>query len=454
MSYVLWNFFFCTLAGFLLGGLLGWLLRGLGFGSRLAQLESDWSAKAGLAESERDAVVVKLRESEGLVAGLRQKVVDLDSLSARLKTEHAEASRRIEELQSSLTALTARAASLEAENATLASELQASRDAHSRLEEERSTWIRRAEALEAEASGLIQQAEAEGAALRKKVEQFRAEVAAAQEKLSAVEAEQRQMSLDLRRAGEDNAGDAGLREAVARLREDMEAARAGRAAAEIAEAEWRRKHGNLVLALDDLREELNAAQSRVLAAEASARDWRDRYAAIEASQAGPPDGGTGASDRLLSLRRRLDSLVLRTQREGFGDIERIEGIGPVFGQKLRSVGILQVKDLLEHGASPAGRDRIATEAGIKRDLIAKWTRMADLLRVDGVEPDWAELLEEAGVRSVSDLRGEVPADLHARLSATNATGRYARSVPPSDTVRMWVERASTLEPRIIPDSGI
>ncbi len=134
-----------------------------------------------------------------------------------------------------------------------------------------------------------------------------------------------------------------------------------------------------------------------------------------------------------------------------GDIERIEGIGAAYGQKLRSIGIAWVRELLDQGEDPQGRQRIAAETGIKAELILAWVNAADLLRVDGVTPDWAELLESSGVDTVKELKNRVPVNLLAKMTETNPTGargRIAPTLPELEDVESWVAQAKAMRPRV------
>src|SRR5690554_6942263 len=88
-------------------------------------------------------------------------------------------------------------------------------------------------------------------------------------------------------------------------------------------------------------------------------------------------------------------------------IEDIEGIGPVYGEKLRSAGITSVEDLLEKCAAKSGRSSLANETGISEKEILKWTNHADLFRIDGVGPQFAELLEASGVDTVKNYVTEM-----------------------------------------------
>ena len=82
----------------------------------------------------------------------------------------------------------------------------------------------------------------------------------------------------------------------------------------------------------------------------------------------------------------------------------VEGIGEVYSQKLIAVGINTVEDLLEKCAKPAGRKALAEETGISGKLILTWTNHADLMRINGIGPQFSELLEAAGVDTVKELK--------------------------------------------------
>ena len=45
-------------------------------------------------------------------------------------------------------------------------------------------------------------------------------------------------------------------------------------------------------------------------------------------------------------------------------IEQIEGIGPVYGQKLSDIGVKTTEDLLTKGVTKRGREELAEETGI------------------------------------------------------------------------------------------
>jgi predicted flap endonuclease-1-like 5' DNA nuclease len=123
----------------------------------------------------------------------------------------------------------------------------------------------------------------------------------------------------------------------------------------------------------------------------------------------------------------------------------IEGIGPVYADKLSAAGLTTADDLLERGGTPAGRADIVAASGISDTLILEWVNHADLVRVDGVGSEYADLLEAAGVDSVPELAQRNAANLAAALATANESKNLVRRVPSESEVASWVEHAKTLD---------
>ena len=129
-------------------------------------------------------------------------------------------------------------------------------------------------------------------------------------------------------------------------------------------------------------------------------------------------------------------------------VEDIEGIGAAQATKLKTLGITTVEGLLAKGASPKGRDEIATTAGISEKSVLRWVNHADLYRIKGVGAEFAELLEAAGVDTVPELAQRSPANLAAKLTEVNEAKKLTRRVPSESQVTTWVAEAKTL-PRVV-----
>ncbi len=129
-------------------------------------------------------------------------------------------------------------------------------------------------------------------------------------------------------------------------------------------------------------------------------------------------------------------------------IVEIEGVGEAYAEKLTAAGINTVDDLLDRCAAPAGRKALAEATGIAEKLILRWTNHADLFRINGVGPQFAELLEAAGVDTVKELRHRVAANLVAKMNEVNEQKKLVRRVPAEVEVQRMIDQAKQLEPRM------
>jgi predicted flap endonuclease-1-like 5' DNA nuclease len=124
----------------------------------------------------------------------------------------------------------------------------------------------------------------------------------------------------------------------------------------------------------------------------------------------------------------------------------IEGIGPVYGEKLVAAGINTDADLLAKCAKPAGRKELAEATGISAKLILTWTNHCDLMRINGVGPQFSELLEAAGVDTVKEFRHRKAENLQPKLEEVNAEKNLCNRVPSLKEVEKMIEQAKELEP--------
>ena len=124
----------------------------------------------------------------------------------------------------------------------------------------------------------------------------------------------------------------------------------------------------------------------------------------------------------------------------------IEGVGEVYAEKLNAAGIKTTDDMLQKCAAPKGRKELEEATGIPHGYILKWTNHADLMRINGVAGQFAELLEAAGVDTVKELRNRVPANLQPKLEEVNAAKNLVNRVPALVEVEKMVAQAKELPP--------
>ena len=122
----------------------------------------------------------------------------------------------------------------------------------------------------------------------------------------------------------------------------------------------------------------------------------------------------------------------------------IEGVGAAYAEKLTAAGLETAAQLLAKCAAPAGRKALEEETGISGKLILKWCNHADLFRVKGIGPQFAELLEAAGVDTVKELAQRKAENLAAKMLEVNEEKKLVRRVPVAKEVQKMVDIAKEL----------
>ncbi len=127
----------------------------------------------------------------------------------------------------------------------------------------------------------------------------------------------------------------------------------------------------------------------------------------------------------------------------------VEGIGPVYAEKLKSAGAETTKDLLKLAKTPALRKKLAEAAGIAETLILKWANHADLMRIKGIGGEYAELLEKIGVDTVKELAKRNLDNLHEAVEKFDLTiSPIVRRKPGKDEIHAWIRQAKRLKPTL------
>ncbi len=150
----------------------------------------------------------------------------------------------------------------------------------------------------------------------------------------------------------------------------------------------------------------------------------------------------GTSPGVVELLSISEQEEAKTATQG---VINIAGIGQTYSAILREhADIRTIQDLLSKGTTPQARAALAEQTGLSEKLLTRWVRRADLMRIEGVGEEYGELLELAGVRSVSDLAQRNPANLYEKLRLTSAARDLVQRLPSIDQIRSWIEQAEQL----------
>ncbi len=415
MFYLIQHMWLCLLLAAILGAFLMWLLRNWAMNDKVSEVKAAWQTRWRKLESEHNRLSEKFQEASAQASLLSGLEADIGKLRANYQT------------------LTDRHTVLDAD------------------------WKRKYDTLEKDWRGKFTTAEKGIADLRGQVtastqerDTLKANLKDCSQKRITLEEESRKAQAQIddwsRRfaSAEKEATDAKTH-VVNLIDERDRVQREARATLEQNRAGDEVLRQRLVLAEQE-RENLKTQVAQVTTREA---EWRNKWQEGEGKHTGAQQQIAGLMTRVATLSALEAKYTMAEERLG-GDIERIEGIGPAFGQRLRSVGIAWVVDLLDQCASPEGRATVAEKTGFTTTQLLTWTNMADLLRIPGMTPDWAELLHAAGVDTVKELKQRVPENLQQKMAEVNAAAerKIFSTVPDVATVDGWVQRAKALEFRI------
>lgn len=130
-------------------------------------------------------------------------------------------------------------------------------------------------------------------------------------------------------------------------------------------------------------------------------------------------------------------------------IEDVEGIGPVYAQKLADAGVTSTDSLLEQGAKASGRATLEAATGISHSKILEWVNHVDLMRIKGVGSEYSDLLEAAGVDSPAELANWNAANLAATMQeVVAARPGTVRRVPTASELQGWIDQSKAL-PKVV-----
>ncbi|MGR8947747.1 MAG: DUF4332 domain-containing protein [Gammaproteobacteria bacterium] len=129
-------------------------------------------------------------------------------------------------------------------------------------------------------------------------------------------------------------------------------------------------------------------------------------------------------------------------------IDEIEGIGPAYAAKLKEIGIDDTDGFLKLCCDAKGRDEAAAKTGISEKLILTWANMADLMRVNGIGKQYAEILHAAGVDTIKELRTRNAGNLAEAMKKINDEKNLANANASESSVQDWIDKAKEMEPLI------
>ena len=122
-------------------------------------------------------------------------------------------------------------------------------------------------------------------------------------------------------------------------------------------------------------------------------------------------------------------------------IGKLKGMTPELVAKFKACGYDSAEKLFAAVITPQSREELAASLGIDKNVILALANRADLARIKGIAGVYGDLLEEAGVDTVKELKGRTAENLHAKILEVNAAKNLTPKPPTLKNVQTWISLA-------------
>ncbi len=128
-------------------------------------------------------------------------------------------------------------------------------------------------------------------------------------------------------------------------------------------------------------------------------------------------------------------------------IETIEGIGKYTGERFRGAGISTVGDVLRQLNTPQKRQDFATKMDMKVSPVNEWAYQADIIRIESMDNQFAELVHLSGANNVEELAKQDVKKFTKKMCERNQSGRQliAPIDPTEAQVKGWIKKAKKMQ---------
>lgn len=117
--------------------------------------------------------------------------------------------------------------------------------------------------------------------------------------------------------------------------------------------------------------------------------------------------------------------------------------------KLRKARVRTTEALLQQAGTRTQRSNLSQRTGIPTSELLRWAHQADLMRINGIGSEYADLLGSAGVDTLKVLRRRNAANLMALMTQVNTKRRTVQRLPTIEMVQGWVDAAVALDSTVV-----
>jgi site-specific recombinase XerD len=130
------------------------------------------------------------------------------------------------------------------------------------------------------------------------------------------------------------------------------------------------------------------------------------------------------------------------------NLRMIQGVSSEHVERLKSLGITNVRQMIEAGRTKTQRLELSKKTGIPLQHILDLVKFADITRISDIKGVRGRLLLEAKVDTIEKLSEFTAEDLREKLIEVNEKKKILRRPPTLVETTYWVEQANKL-PEIV-----
>jgi hypothetical protein len=125
-------------------------------------------------------------------------------------------------------------------------------------------------------------------------------------------------------------------------------------------------------------------------------------------------------------------------------LKEIQGVVSEHVERLKSLGITNVKQMIETGRTKTRRNKLSRKTGIPLGYILDLVRFSDITRISDIKGVKGRLLLEAKVNTIEKLSEFEAEDLRKLLMKVNKKKKILKRSPTLVETTYWVEQANRL----------
>ena len=150
----------------------------------------------------------------------------------------------------------------------------------------------------------------------------------------------------------------------------------------------------------------------------------------------------------VTLNLRRQKIEERRDKRKPLNLKKIQGVASKHVAKLESLGIIDVKQMIEAGRTKTQRQELSKKTGIPLKCILDLVKFADITRMSDIKGIKGRLLFEAKVDTIKKLSKFSAEELRKELIKVNEKKGILKRPPTLVETTYWIEQASKL-PEIV-----